>query len=152
LCAPHTPVLTARLRTLRARPVLTPANAGQPDAPDDGAARAPAGSLKETLPEPFAAFCALGNPQAFFAHLGRDGLTPVHTRAFPDHHAYTQRDLDALTRDARRHGARALLTTAKDAVKLRALDFALPCFALDVALEVDDAERLLALVRRAIGR
>ena len=101
--------------------------------------------------QPAAAFCALGNPQAFFRHLRRDGHDLNHTRAFADHHRYTQRDVDALTNEAVERGARALLTTAKDAVKLRALRFALPCYVVEIALEIAEEDRMLAVVRQAIS-
>jgi len=103
-----------------------------------------------SLPQPLAAFCALGNPQAFFTHARRSQLQLTHTRAFPDHHAYTQNDIDALSREAARTGARALLTTAKDAVKLQHLSFPLPCFVLEIELVFDDEPKLLELVRQAI--
>ena len=160
LCGAHKPLFTARLRTLGARPVQKPAPGGPPQTSSDGPHKASvadtppghAGAGPESPPGPVAAFCALGNPEAFFAHLRREGYAPVYHRAFTDHHAYTQRDLDALAREALRLGARSLLTTAKDGVKLRDLSPALPCYALDVALEVDEEERLLALVREAVER
>jgi tetraacyldisaccharide 4'-kinase len=98
-----------------------------------------------------AAFCAVGNPRAFFEHLRRDGLELCHTRAFADHHAYTAADADAVSREAEQSGARALLTTAKDAVKLRKLGFALPCYVVDTELEFDEEARLLGLLRGAVS-
>ncbi|HEX6183102.1 MAG TPA: tetraacyldisaccharide 4'-kinase [Pyrinomonadaceae bacterium] len=98
-----------------------------------------------------AAFCAVGNPRAFFEHLRRDGFELTHTRAFADHHAYTAADADAVSREAARGGARALLTTAKDAVKLRGLGFALPCYVVEAELEFDEEARLLGLVREAVS-
>jgi tetraacyldisaccharide 4'-kinase len=109
-------------------------------------------SPTHNIPQPLAAFCAIGNPQAFFAHARREGLTLNYTRAFADHHAYTQRDVDNCAREAARHGARALLTTAKDAVKLRALDFALPCYVLEVALKFDDEQRMRAVLNECLSR
>ncbi|MGB7922348.1 MAG: tetraacyldisaccharide 4'-kinase [Pyrinomonadaceae bacterium] len=100
--------------------------------------------------EPVAAFCAIGNPQSFFAHIRSDGYALLHTRAFPDHHVYTQRDVDAFEREAEALGARALLVTAKDAVKLRSMRFRLPCYALEVEMEFDDEGKLLELIRGAI--
>jgi tetraacyldisaccharide 4'-kinase len=97
------------------------------------------------------AFCAVGNPRAFFEHVRRDGFELGYTRAFNDHHAYTQADIDAVSREAAGRGARALLTTAKDAVKLRGLDFALPCYVVETGLEFDDESRLLGLLRAAVS-
>src|ERR1044071_1797514 len=96
------------------------------------------------------AFCAVGNPRAFFEHVRREGFELGYTRAFSDHHAYTQADIDAVSREAAGRGARALLTTAKDAVKLRGLDFALPCYVVETGLEFDDEARLLGLLRGII--
>jgi tetraacyldisaccharide 4'-kinase len=98
---------------------------------------------------PFAAFCGVGNPRAFFEHLRRGGFELRHARAFPDHHAYTAADAEAVSREAARAGARALLTTAKDAVKLGGLGFALPCYVVEIELEFEEEGRLRALLRKA---
>ncbi len=130
------PVLSTRTQTSGVRPLHTQSH----------------GALQSavSLPQPFAAFCALGNPQAFFTHARRSQLQLTHTRAFPDHHAYTQNDIDALSREAASKGVQAFLTTAKDAVKLRHLSFPLPCFVLEIELVFDDELKMLELMRQAI--
>jgi tetraacyldisaccharide 4'-kinase len=105
-----------------------------------------------SLPQPVAAFCAIGNPASFFAHLQRDGHTLSYTRAFADHYVYEQSDIDALAIEAKRTGACALLTTAKDAVKLCSLRFDLPCYVLEIELEFDDEEKLTGMIREAIEK
>lgn len=97
------------------------------------------------------AFCAVGNPGAFFENLRKHGFKLLYERAFPDHHAYTREEAEAVSRAAVERGARALLTTAKDAVKLRGLDFALPCYVVEAKLEFDDEARLLGLLRGAVS-
>src|SRR3712207_4760697 len=106
------PVFASSFRTTAVRPLA--------DANDEGEAVGP-----------FAAFCAVGNPRSFFAHLRGEGRELLYTRAFQDHHAYTQRDVEAIAHEAERRGARSLLTTAKDAVKLRRLSLTLPCHVVD---------------------
>jgi len=101
---------------------------------------------------PVAAFCGIGNPRAFFAHLRREGFALAHERAFRDHHFYGQTEIDALCREASSRGALALVTTAKDAVKLVALRFALPCYVLETGLSFDDEGGFAELVRAAVGR
>lgn len=64
-----------------------------------------------------AAFCALGNPQAFFTGLRRWGFELAAQDAFPDHHVYTEEEIERLAANARAQGAVALLTTRKDAIK-----------------------------------
>ncbi|HVG31224.1 MAG TPA: tetraacyldisaccharide 4'-kinase [Pyrinomonadaceae bacterium] len=97
-----------------------------------------------------AAFCGIGNPRAFFANLAREGFELRCSRAFADHHAYTQQDVDGVERAARLNGAEVLITTAKDAVKLRGLRFGLPCYEVEIEFEIDDGRGLLGLVRRAL--
>ncbi len=42
---------------------------------------------------PVAAFCGIGNPEAFFSQLRRDGHKVVHAHQFRDHHIYAQKDI-----------------------------------------------------------
>lgn len=100
--------------------------------------------------EPVAAFCAIGNPESFFSLLRRDGRTLSYTRAFRDHHHYVQSDIDSVASEARANGARALLTTAKDEVKLRALDFDLPCYVVDIEVRIDDDKAFNHLISQAV--
>lgn len=58
------------------------------------------------------AVAGIGEPQRFFDHLRALGLN-VETHAFPDHHVYEAAELA--------FGSGAILTTEKDAVKLRAV-------------------------------
>jgi tetraacyldisaccharide 4'-kinase len=63
------------------------------------------------------AFCGVGNPAAFFADVRRWRFDLIAQDAFSDHHVYTEQELGRLVARARKEGAAALLTTAKDAVK-----------------------------------
>ncbi|HEX8070439.1 MAG TPA: tetraacyldisaccharide 4'-kinase [Pyrinomonadaceae bacterium] len=128
------PVFNARTRTRRIRPL------------------AAAPELTAELPRTLFAFCAVGNPRAFFTHAESAGCALSGTRAFPDHHNYTQTELDALAQAAAQTGAAALVTTAKDAVKLHALRVPLPCYVLEIEPVLDEEEQLLALVRAALSK
>jgi len=98
--------------------------------------------------QPLAAFCGVGNPDSFFNHLLHAGCSLKLTRSFADHHHYSQTELDRLVRDASNAGASGLITTAKDAVKLVSLKLVLPCYVLDIKIELDEEEQLAAMVRR----
>ena len=63
------------------------------------------------------ALAGIGNPQRFFTELQRMGIT-AEEHVFPDHHAYRNDDL--------RFTGDAILTTEKDAVKLRRLVLDIP--------------------------
>jgi tetraacyldisaccharide 4'-kinase len=105
-----------------------------------------------SLPRSVAAFCGIGNPRAFFSNLKREGFALKRARSFADHHRYTQADVREIESETRRVGAQVLLTTAKDAVKLRALTFEMPCYSVEIGLEIDDVDALFSLVREAITR
>lgn len=69
---------------------------------------------------PIAAFCGLGNPDAFRQTLIKLGLNVTAWRTFTDHHAYTRDDIEDLRAWARQLPSDAVLaTTQKDLVKIR---------------------------------
>lgn len=96
------------------------------------------------------AFCALGNPAAFFADLNKENFNLKATKAFADHYAYTQADVEVIERKAKENGAKILLTTAKDAVKLNDLKFNTPCFVVEIELETDDQKTLSDLLKKGV--
>jgi tetraacyldisaccharide 4'-kinase len=69
---------------------------------------------------PLAAFCGLGNPEAFRRTLDRLGEV-IAFRTFPDHHAYTRTDVEDLRAWAQRQHECVVVTTQKDLVKVRLL-------------------------------
>ncbi len=64
------------------------------------------------------AFCGIGRPTKFVETLGEAGIRNAILRPFPDHHVYGEQDAAILLDEAVRTGL-PLVTTAKDAVKLR---------------------------------
>ena len=104
-----------------------------------------------TLPSPVAAFCGIGNPSSFFNLLLTNGVQVIHTETFPDHHHYSPADVNALSEQAKRLGAQTLITTAKDAVKLRNFDFGLPCYVLEIEISIDHEDKLRDLIRKTIA-
>lgn len=95
-----------------------------------------------------AAFCGIGNPRAFWKQVRKAAREIVARRAFRDHHRYTPPELDQLNRLAAAQGAQAFVTTEKDAMNLPAAErLLLPTFVLEIDLEIDDAEELLARVK-----
>ncbi len=103
-----------------------------------------------SLPQPIAAFCGVGNPQSFFDQVRCAGLNLVFTQAFPDHHWYDQTEIESLCRKSRNSGAQSLITTAKDAVKLQALNFELPCYVQNIEIQIEEESRLRQLIEDAV--
>lgn len=66
------------------------------------------------------AFCAIGNPNSFFATLAGLGLKLIDQRTWPDHHAYSADDIQNLVQWTSMHPeADWILCTRKDWVKLQ---------------------------------
>jgi tetraacyldisaccharide 4'-kinase len=61
------------------------------------------------------AIAAIGNPRAFFTQLEAQGATVIR-RSFPDHHAFTDRDIGEMTEAGR--SVDHVICTLKDSVKL----------------------------------
>ena len=123
------PVFTTRMNTRE----ITPLN--------DGATN---------VPTPVGVFCGVGNPQSFFTHVEREGYNPVFKKALRDHQPYSQQLIDSIIANAEQSGARSLLTTAKDGVKLRSLSLRLPVFTVDVEISIDDEAAFTQLVMNAL--
>ena len=95
------------------------------------------------------ALAGLADPEQFFGFLEKQGLALRARLPFPDHHRYRPADADAVRRAVASSGARRVLVTAKDAVKLDGLDFGAPLGVVEIGLgpEPDGlVERILALL------
>jgi len=108
--------------------------------------------LKSSCGDPVFAFAGIGNPEAFFADLDRWSVRVVGHRSFRDHHHYTERDLQELTGAAQRLGAKALMTTEKDAQNLEAgMLSAFPLQIAVVAMEIPDEDEFMRYLRERLA-
>jgi tetraacyldisaccharide 4'-kinase len=103
-------------------------------------ARIPTQALTNLKGQRVIAFAGLARPEKFFDALQREGMSPLVTLPFADHHPYTARDLAELQESAREHGA-YLVTTEKDLVRLPE-DFAKQVIALPLELKGRDMENI----------
>jgi tetraacyldisaccharide 4'-kinase len=124
------PIFHSRMRTARVSPLKN-------------------GAESLTAPARVGAFCAIGNPSSFFEQLKRSGYELALEKSFPDHHMYSQDEVDSLCRAANEMGADRLITTAKDAVKLRHMSFSIPCYVLEIEMAIDNDAELTRLVLSA---
>jgi len=92
------------------------------------------------------AFCALGNPNNFFEQLCDEQFNVIAAQTFSDHHFYQQSDIEKLVEKANQTGAEVLLTTAKDAVKLKKLNIDLPCLVVESQLIFEDEDSFRKLL------
>lgn len=98
------------------------------------------------IPGPAFAFCGVGNPESFFLSLGNAGIELAGKTSFADHHKYDQIDVERIESEARHSETTALVTTAKDAVKLEGLKFTLPCYVAVAITEIENFDAFRKLV------
>lgn len=101
---------------------------------------------------PVLAVAGVAAPERFRAALGQAGFRIAGALAFADHHRFTPADVRRIAARAAARGARLVLTTEKDAVRLAPLapfDFALAAVPLRVAVEPADRFRAWLIERVA---
>jgi tetraacyldisaccharide 4'-kinase len=110
--------------------------------------------LESVQAGPVAAFCGIGNPRAFWKTLDDLSAKVAWKREFPDHHNYTPRDLQELTRQVAESGISAVLTTLKDLVKFETAELAgRRLWAVDIQTHFFDGEDVLTeRIRQIMSR
>jgi tetraacyldisaccharide 4'-kinase len=69
----------------------------------------------------FLAVCGIARPQRFFSSLEKEGIKPLASLVFPDHHAYPGSSLNKIMKVFKNVNADAVVTTEKDVFKLGGL-------------------------------
>jgi tetraacyldisaccharide 4'-kinase len=108
------------------------------------------GESVEKIPEAVAAFSAIGNQNSFIRQLKAEKVEPLEIIPFRDHHRYSQSDINEIESKAKRSEATCLITTAKDAVKLTSVSVSMPCYVLDIEIEIEETDEFVSLVLAAI--
>lgn len=109
-------------------------------------------ALKELNGRIVAAFCGIGNPEAFRKTLRGLGCELIAFRGFPDHHRYSDDDLESLRRWADGLPCEALIvTTQKDLVKLPFSELAnRPLLALRIGMEILSGREMLEQLLKGV--
>ncbi|MFP3017785.1 MAG: tetraacyldisaccharide 4'-kinase [Candidatus Tisiphia sp.] len=92
-------------------------------------------------------FSGIGNPERFFSTLENYGLQLVGNKIFPDHHQYSEEDLDYLKEQSEKSNS-LLITTRKDYVKICDTDLSVIC--CDVHLLLNNQKLLADLIYEKI--
>ncbi len=83
------------------------------------------------------AFSGIATPESFEFHLRALGANLLYTKRFLDHYRFTQEDLDLVFREAKAAGLEFLVTTEKDAVRIKEnFQFPLPLYYLRLEIEI----------------
>lgn len=101
---------------------------------------------------PFFAFCGIGHPEAFFRDLQTWGLSISGRAVFADHHRYTEQDVLKIKQAGTDRGAKAFITTEKDAQNLSALKFEeVPLFISVIDIAVSPEADFLGILERLLA-
>ena len=99
------------------------------------------------------AFSGIANPGSFDRTLEMLGMSVAGGEAFRDHHVYGAREIERLQRAAAASGAAAVVTTAKDAVRIPCWGGAVPLYRAEVKLAmVRGHERLWETLKSIVAR
>jgi tetraacyldisaccharide 4'-kinase len=109
------------------------------------------GIIAENIPSRAVVFCGIARPQNFLLQLRTAGFDPVAEAFFPDHHAYTEKDIRDLLQLRQRSEGDGFVTTEKDAVNLGGyLDALAPLAVVPVKMELTDADNAVDTTLRLI--
>lgn len=90
---------------------------------------------------PVHAFCGIGNPQAFFADLRKWGISLTADDSFSDHHIYGGDEIGPIMMRAEASGAKAIVTTEKDAMNFTPMKRGtVPLLACVMEVEIREAQ------------
>lgn len=104
-----------------------------------------AASLAQLSGKRVFAFAGIGDPERFFRSLRASGIDVAHTRAFADHHMFSDDEIAALTADAEAEQL-TLVTTEKDLARLRGRASLPDIVPFAVQLAFDDPAQLERLI------
>lgn len=102
-------------------------------------------------------FSAIGNPSSFEQTLSSIGLNILEAVRYPDHHDYGMLEMQYINELARRKQAVAMVTTAKDAVKIPTefiySDRKIPLYILNMEIQVTNGmDKLEEYIIKAIKK
>lgn len=92
------------------------------------------------------AFAGIADPGQFFKDLKSAGLNIVESAAFKDHSAYGNKEIAYLNEIG--HRVDYLITTEKDAVKIKQENFKKDCFVVPLSMEIVEKEKLDSILAR----
>ena len=91
---------------------------------------------------------AIGNPESFKHLLIKNNFNIVHEITYPDHHDYTQKDLDKIIKQSKNLGTE-IITTEKDFTKISQLNHSNINF-LKIDLKIKDEDVLINFLKEMI--
>ena len=98
----------------------------------------------------FLAFCGLANPDKFYETLEKGGYKVFLTKSFPDHHQYTEEEINHLILKAKNKNL-TLITTAKDYVKIIDKKNEIQVLSIESSFNAKDELRFKAFLKEKLN-
>ncbi len=97
-------------------------------------------------------FCGIGNPKSFL-HALKDTRVEIEAQlVFQDHQEYSQKEAQLIEKKVRESQSEILITTAKDAVKLKDYSFSVPLWVLEIEFSVHSCVKdLFSLIQERVS-
>ncbi|MBI3932486.1 MAG: tetraacyldisaccharide 4'-kinase [Acidobacteria bacterium] len=111
----------------------------------------PDGAHRAAPSRPFL-LSGIARPERFAADVAAASGGVVGHRTFPDHYAFSPAEVASVADDARRAGADAIVTTAKDVVRMAAPPSSPPLLVFRVAVQIEQEARLRQRLMAVAGR
>src|SRR3990172_8490492 len=109
-------------------------------------------ALDEAKGKKIFAFCGIASPKSFNNSLTEAGINIGGFVSFEDHYQFSRDDIDSLISKAKETGSEILITTEKDAVRLKGFEpISFPIWILKIRMEISEGkEILLSKIREAL--
>ncbi len=98
----------------------------------------------------FLAFCGLANPEKFFNTLEENKFDIVLKKSFPDHHIYSERQINKLIAEAVTKKLK-IITTEKDFVKIEYKKDIINCLYIETNLDTQNKAKFKSLIKEKIN-
>jgi tetraacyldisaccharide 4'-kinase len=145
-------------------PEHAPGGQGPPDRPTGGLGPpdkttwrlVPCAARVEPTAEPALVVAGIARPARLTSSAREAGWTVVDALVFPDHHSYSRRDVERILARARETGARIILTSPKDHVRLEPVfsqpeGLGLPVVVLSHDVSIEPADEFDAWLRERLA-
>ncbi len=97
-------------------------------------------------PEKPLAFSGIGNNPSFIELLKSAGINPVGHIFFRDHVKYSNKTIKKIVHKARKLGAKSLVTTEKDYVKVKDFSISIPIFYVSTKIRIEKESEFLSRI------
>jgi tetraacyldisaccharide 4'-kinase len=113
-------------------------------------------SFEELKGKSCIAFCGIANPESFRKMLHQLSVDVVEWLTFPDHHRYSQSDVERVFKKYREKKADYILTTEKDSARLRNTSLQFPremLYYVEIQVKFEEGEEVFhSLLRQTLAR